>query len=565
MADGGIQTVASGGIATSTTINSGGAQNVSSGGTANSAIIMSGGKQEVTAGGITNDTVVSEGASLTLDDGGQTIIHSGKVTNHIILNGGTLTVEDNGLAQIDKADGGKLELLDTGLAEAWLGDTDTPAGTTFNITDGFARGDTVRLGLGDANAFSAPGKKLIVTNMDGYANFYVNTDLANNKADTIEMTNVVNATSANTIRINYDPTLATGTEVATTDTTVATVGTANTATFTGAASTIGGYTYMPTITSTDNGLTWQITEVHFDKPSDQMYAALGNASLQADVWRRAGQPVADRMAKLRLDPVKGSDIWVNFRRGKTTLDNLGHNVRGTYSRMDIGYDKPVGNGWTLGASYGLRYGTEGYDCGSGNSHDDILSAYGLWQNDSGRFAEATVRLGRLASDLDLQDPNQLAATKGSSRTFGQAMSLVYGQHLDRGNDWYLEPRVGLQWAHVNGYNYGTSDGSAVAVDATNSFIGLVGLNAGKKLANGGTFYARADLMHDFAGGVTATMTKGRSVSLENDFKDTWLDLALGYKRQAGPLEWYVEAGRLGIGSKAAQGNWVWNVGLKYKF
>ena len=234
-------------------------------------------------------------------------------------------------------------------------------------------------------------------------------------------------------------------------------------------------------------------------------------------------------------------------------------------RMDIGYDKPVGNGWTLGASYGLRYGTEGYDCGSGNSHDDILSAYGLWQNGSGRFAEATVRLGRLASDLDLQDPNQLAATKGSSRTFGQTMSLVYGQHLDRGNDWYLEPRVGLQWAHVNGYNYGTSDGSTVAVDATNSFIGLVGLNAGKKLANGGTFYARADLMHDFAGGVTATMTKGRSVSLENDFKDTWLDLALGYKRQAGPLEWYVEAGRLGIGSKAAQGNWVWNVGLKYKF
>ena len=190
---------------------------------------------------------------------------------------------------------------------------------------------------------------------------------------------------------------------------------------------------------------------------------------------------------------------------------------------------------------------------------------GLWQNDKGRFAEVNLRLGRLAGDLDLQDPNQLVASQGSNRTYGQGASVLYGQRLEKQDGWDLEPHAGLYWAHVNGYNYNLSDDSAVSVDGSRSFMAGLGINVGRKAGQGGTFYARLDLLHDFAGGVQATMTKGKALTLENDFKDTWLDVALGYKRQAGPVEWYVEAGRLGIGSKAAQGNWVWNVGLKYKF
>ncbi|ORU00294.1 adhesin aidA-I [Anaerovibrio sp. JC8] len=562
---GGIQDVASGGTASGTTINSGGVQSIASGGTANGAILMSGGKQEVVAGGVTADTVVGEGASLTLTDGGKTIVHSGRTTAHIILNGGTMVVEDYGKAQIDAATGGKLELLDIGLAEASFGDLTTPAGTSFTVTDAYARGDTVRLGLGDANGYSAPGKTLVLTNMDGYANFYVNTDLANNTSDVIKMDTVVNGTRANTVRINYDPTLAAGAEVTDTDTTVATVGAANKATFTGASSTIGGYIYLPTVTSTDAGVTWKITSVQFYKASNQMYAALGNASSKAAYWRQAGAPVIKRMAQLRRHPDLGNDFWVNFTRGKNSLDNLGYDVSATYSRMDIGFDRRVNANWTVGASYGLKYGSEGYSCGSGDSHDDILTAYGLWQGNGGRYSEITLRAGRLASHLDLQDPGQAVLSKGDNSTYGQAISFTYGQRMEKPDGWYMEPHVGFQWAHVNDYNYSLSDGSDVSVDASNSFIGNLGINVGREFGHGSTFYARADLMHDFAGGVRATMTRGMSNSLENDFKDTWLDLALGFRRQDGPVEWHIEVGRLGIGSKAAQGNWVWNVGMNYSF
>ncbi|ORU00295.1 adhesin aidA-I [Anaerovibrio sp. JC8] len=556
---GGTQNVSIYGIATSTTINNGAVQNVASGGTANASILKAGGQLLIASGAVLADTVVSDGASLPLNEGIKIIVNSGRTTEHIILNGGELVVNDYGTAQIDEAISGTMKLLDVGYAEARLGDINTAADTTFNITNAFARGDTVRLGQG-----TAVGKTLVLTNMDGYANFYVNTDLENNKSDLIQMNNVVNGTKANTIRINYDPTLAQKTEIYDVNTTVATVQT-GTATFEGAESTVGGMGYIPVVTSVDNGKTWQITSVYYSKPTEQMYAALGQGSLRMAAWRQGGQTVTNRMAQLRQSKVKDSNIWVDFTRGKNTVDNQGHNAWGTYNQLDIGYDHCVGGGWTLGGAYGLRYGSEGYICGSGSSHDDILSAYGLWQGNAGRYAEVILRAGRMRADADWQDPNQLAYSSGSNSTYGQAVSLVYGQKMEKGASWYLEPHVGLQWSHVNGYNYNLSDGTAVSVDGATSIIGNVGVNVGQTLDNGGIFYARADLMHDFSGGVTATMTKRRSVSIDNDFKDTWLDLALGFRRQDGPVEWHIEAGRLGIGSKAAQGNWVWNVGLNYKF
>ena len=423
----------------------------------------------------------------------------------------------------------------------------------------------MRLGLGDASGYSAPGKSLVITNMDGYANFYINTDLANNTADTIAMTNVVNATQANKIYMNYDPTLATGATVTTTDTTVATVGTANTATFEGADSTIGGYSFTPTVASTDNGLTWKITGVTLNGNSDQMYDVLGNASAKASFWRRGSIPVDHHLAQLRLGEVTGNDFWVDFSRGKNTLANLGHSVRQTYNQLYIGYDRYVGRSWTIGAAYGLRYGTEGYSCGNGNSHDDILTAYGLWQGAAGKYSEITLRAGRLASDLSIQDQGMATPSTGSNRTYGQAMSFTYGQRIAKGDNWYVEPFAGLQWAHLNGHSYNTSDGSNVSIDGSNSFIAKVGFSVGHKVDRSSHVYVRTALLHDFAGGVRASMTKGMTNTLENDFKDTWLDVALGYKRQAGPIDWYIEAGRLGIGSKAAQGNWVFNFGMNYRF
>ena len=547
----GTQSVGFGGTVTGMTI-AGGTQTIGSGGQAISTTITDG-LQNVAAGGTASHTTINGGQQILAKG---TADNPGGVSEHITINGGTLTVNDYATAKIDKATGGMLELLDTGLAEAWL-----VGGTSFTFDNAFARGDTVRLGTDN----STIGKSLVITNMDGYANFYINTDLANNTADTITMTSVVNATSANKIYINYDPTLAQGTAVTTSDTTVANVGTANTATFEGAESTIGGYSFTPTVASTDNGLTWKITGVTLNGNSEQMYDVLGNASSKAAYWRQAGAPVINRMAQLRRNPSVGNDFWVNFTRGKNSLDNQGHDVSATYSRMDIGFDRRANANWTVGASYGLKYGSEGYSCGSGDSHDDILTAYGLWQGNGGRYSEITLRAGRLASHLDLQDPGQAALSKGDNSTYGQAISFTYGQRMEKPDGWYMEPHVGFQWAHVNGYSYSLSDGSNVSVDDSNSFIGNLGINVGKEFSKGSTFYARADLMHDFAGGVRTTMTKGMANSLENDFRDTWLDLALGFKRQSGPVEWYIEAGRLGIGSKAAQGNWVVNCGLSYSF
>ena len=284
---------------------------------------------------------------------------------------------------------------------------------------------------------------------------------------------------------------------------------------------------------------------------------------QPNVQNTNGEPV-DRAT----DDIEGrvhTDIWVDFTRGRNTFSNGGNSVRATYSRVDVGFDRGAGNGWTVGAAFGLQYGSENYLIGSGNSHNDILTAYAMWQSPTDHYLEMTLRAGRLSAEYDLQDPNQAAASKGESRTYGQAASVVYGKRMAQASDWYMEPHAGLYWAHVNGYGFDLSDGTSVHVDGSNSIIGALGLNVGRHLENRGDFYARADVMHDFNGNTRTTMTKGASNTLENDFRDTWLDLMLGFKRRDGVIDWYAELGRQGIGSKECRGDWVWRVGMSYSF
>ena len=67
----------------------------------------------------------------------------------------------------------------------------------------------------------------------------------------------------------------------------------------------------------------------------------------------------------------------------------------------------------------------------------------MWQSPTDHYLEMTLRAGRLSAEYDLQDPNQRAASKGESRTYGQAASVVYGKRMAQASDWYMEPHAGL--------------------------------------------------------------------------------------------------------------------------
>ncbi|MBQ3889419.1 MAG: hypothetical protein II738_06710, partial [Clostridia bacterium] len=231
---------------------------------------LEGGTQFVEAGGRTTSTTIEKNGTQILQAGTEN--NTGGVSEHITLNGGTITVKDYATAQIDKAEGGMVELLDAGLATAIFGNVSDTAAGSYTVDTLFARGDTVILGQGNATP-SPVGNKLNVGTMDGYANFVVNTDLANNVSDEIHIENAKNADKANTVRINYDPTLAAGKTVTNTKTLVATVKQGK-AVFEGAESNIGGLKYLPNLVTEDGGASWYIATMEKKGASDGSHHVL---------------------------------------------------------------------------------------------------------------------------------------------------------------------------------------------------------------------------------------------------------------------------------------------------
>ena len=548
----GEEVIKSGGISQLATINNGGTQTIEDGGTSKQANI-NGGLQTVNSGGL------SEGATV---NGGTQHILGGGTASEIVMAGGTVSVEDDATAQIAEATGGTLELKDTGLATAVFGGLGTG---TFNIDTLTATGDSVWLGLGGNGGApaSTAGKTLNITNLNGSAKFYINTDLANGVSDKINITNSTKDQS--TILVNFDPTIAaTGQVAADNRALVATVGDGN-ATFVGGETTIGGYKYMPTLAQ--EGTNWFITGAKTVDSSDQMYAALANATWQAIAWRDSNFVIGSRMAQLHHDPDSAhqNDFWVDFTRGRMRTDTFGHGVDRTYSRVSVGYDRLFGSGWTAGLAYGYENGSEGYDHGSGDSTGNVLTAYATWQGGRGNYLDLTIKGGKLDSDFAVQGDTQLVPSKADVKTYGEGISAVYGHRFENANAFYVEPHAGFYWTHLNGYDYRMSDESDVNVDACNSFVGNLGVNVGQRLGKG-EVYARADFMHDFSGNIRVSMSKaGTNNTMENPLHDSWLNIAVGYRQNYERVGWYAEAGCQSIGSRESSGDWIWRAGVEFKF
>ncbi|MBP5199131.1 MAG: autotransporter outer membrane beta-barrel domain-containing protein [Schwartzia sp.] len=513
------------------------------------------GTLEIGSGGTAIGTVVQAG-------GTQHVLPNGNATE-TDLEGGTVSVEDDATAQIASATGGTLELRDTGLAEAVFGGL---GAGVFNLDTLTATGDVVRLGLGDINNKPTGFKTLNIANLNGAAQFYVNTDLANNQSDKINI--AASTAGQNKILINFDPTLATGQAVTDKKALVASVGDSN-ATFEGAETTIGGYKWTPTLASetAGGGTNWFITGVLTPKTSEQMYASVDTATWQAIAWRDSNFVIGSRLATLHHDPDSAhqNDFWVDFTRGRLRTNSFGMGVNRTYSRVSVGYDRFFGGGWTAGLAYGYESGSEGYNCGSGDSTGNVLTAYATWQGGRGDYLDLTLKGGQLDTDFVVQGENQPLPSKADTKTHGAGLSAVYGHRFENATAFYVEPHAGFYWSHLNGYNYRLSDDSDVNVDACNSFVGNLGVNIGQRLGKG-EVYARADFMHDFSGNVRVAMSKAGTTNLmENPLHDSWLNVAIGYRQNYERVGWYAEAGCQSIGSRESAGDWIWRAGVELKF
>ena len=122
----------------------------------------------------------------------------------------------------------------------------------------------------------------------------------------------------------------------------------------------------------------------------------------------------------------------------------------------------------------------------------------LYHSPIGRnYTDIVLKQGRLSNEYD----NYATAghTHGDYDAWGTSLSGEYGMKVGLDNGWYVTPQAQLTLMRIGGEDYTTNNGIKVNQDTLESCVGRVGFEMGKTISDKGSIYAKASLLHEFAG------------------------------------------------------------------
>ena len=241
-----------------------------------------------------------------------------------------------------------------------------------------------------------------------------------------------------------------------------------------------------------------------------------------------------RMGEARyIDGDEG--LWVRIRHDRIGKSDA---FRSKNTMMELGYDKRVDDRedgeHRRGFAIDYMRGTTDYHnvAGEGDVRRGGVWFYDTWLGNKGHYSDYVLKIGRLSNDFEIYARSTGEKITGDYSNFVYSASAEYGRKKDIGKDWYFEPQVQLQYAHVTDADYTTSQGTSVELDAIDSLIGRVGFRLGKDMGENNTFYIKADVLHEFLGDqdISAFDDTGRlDTTYENE--GTWYDVGLGFSHQ----------------------------------
>ena len=229
-------------------------------------------------------------------------------------------------------------------------------------------------------------------------------------------------------------------------------------------------------------------------------------------------------------------VWVRYRHAKTGWDDT---FETNSDMFQLGFDKQVQE--DDGTHYrGVAVDYTDADTslmharGDGENKRYAVSLYDTWLGEKGHYRDLVLRGGRINSDYDVSGAfsNGYKDIGGDYHQWFGSISAEWGRKNDMGTGWYFEPQVQAQLARVGGASYVSDSGIDVDQDGATSLIGRAGFRIGREYVkdNGkhDNFYIKADLLHEFAGDKSFSLTgnDGR-YEKEYDGQETWCDVGIG--------------------------------------
>lgn len=275
-------------------------------------------------------------------------------------------------------------------------------------------------------------------------------------------------------------------------------------------------------------------------------------------WRQEDSTLSQRLGELR-ESDGGQGIWVRMSRGEFEYDG---EYKNQYNFFQMGYDWAAGS-WHYGAAVSHNDGQTTYTHGDGENRSTSLSLYGTWLGDKGHYADIVLKQGRLSNDFDIY--TEAGHTSGDYDAWGTSLSGEYGMKVDLDGGWYVTPQAQLTLMRIGGEDYTTNNGIKVNQDSLESAVGRVGFEVGKRISDSGSIYAKASLLHDFAGSADTYLShKGLTNSYHQDIGDTWCEAGIGFNYKTSENS-YVYADVVKTFGGDVETPWQWNAGMRWMF
>lgn len=275
-------------------------------------------------------------------------------------------------------------------------------------------------------------------------------------------------------------------------------------------------------------------------------------------WRQEDSTLSQRLGELR-ESDGGQGIWVRMSRGEFEYDGA---YKNQYNFFQMGYDWASGD-WHYGAAVSHNDGQTTYTHGYGENRSTSLSLYGTWLGDKGHYADIVLKQGRLSNDFDIY--TEAGHTSGDYDAWGTSLSGEYGMKVDLDGGWYVTPQAQLTLMRIGGEDYTTNNGIKVNQDSLESAVGRVGFEVGKRISDSGSIYAKASLLHDFAGSADTYLSlNGLTNSYHQDIGDTWCEAGIGFNYKTSENS-YVYADVVKTFGGDVETPWQWNAGMRWTF
>lgn len=301
------------------------------------------------------------------------------------------------------------------------------------------------------------------------------------------------------------------------------------------AGNVFDYTYGTGSETGNNGTDWYIAVSGKSAESNPNFSAAKGAMYAGYALGTELDTLNKRMGEARyLEEDDG--IWVRYRHSKTGWDDT-YETNG--DMFQLGFDNEVTE--KDGKHYrGVAIDYTDADTnimgisGEGEHERYAVSLYDTWLGEKGHYRDLVLRGGRINSDYDISGvfSSGYEDIGGDYHQWFGSISAEWGRKNDMGTGWYFEPQVQAQLARIGGASYVSDSGVDVDQDGATSLIGRAGFRVGREYEkdNGkhDNFYIKADLLHEFAGDKSFSLTgnDGR-YDKEYDGQETWCDIGIG--------------------------------------